>query len=111
MSKLSSILAAAAIVGASVLPLQSAQAWGGGGPWGSNMFGMDMGQSRGGYPGGPGGYGGGPGGGGFQPWGSNMFGMDMGQSGGYPGGGYYGAPYGGGGYPIAPRPAAPMPPR
>ena len=107
MRKLSSILAAAAVIGAVALPMQSAHAWGNNGPWGSNMFGMDMGQSRGGYGGYPGGgYGGGPGG--FQPWGSNMFGMDMGQGGG--GGGYYGAPYGGG-YPMAPRPAAPMPPR
>ena len=99
MKKLSSVLSAAAIVGASVLPMQSAHAWGGGGPWGSNMFGMDMGQSQG-YPGGYGGYGGGPGG--FQPWGSNMFGMDMGQStgGGYPA--YYGAPYR---YPAPPAPA------
>ena len=80
MRKLTKILAVAAIAGAAALPLQSANAWNG--PWGTNMFGMDFGQSTaGGY--GP--YGGGP-------WGMNLFGMDFGQSTAY-GRPYYGAPY------------------
>ena len=92
MKKIASIIAAAAILG-SVIP--AAQAWNG--PWGSNMFGMDMGQSTGYGPG----YYGAPGAGrGFTPWGGNMFGMDMGQSSGY-GPGYYGAP--------PPPPVAPAP--
>jgi hypothetical protein len=85
MSKLSKILTAAALIGATAMPLQTANAWGG--PWGGNMFGMDMGQSTGGY-----GYPGYGGPGGFRPWGGNMFGMDMGQSTGY------GYPYYGGGW-------------
>jgi hypothetical protein len=99
MKRLSSILAVAAIAGTAALPMQSAQAWGGGGPWGGNMFGMDMGQSTG-YPGYYGAGPGGPGyGGGYTPWGSNMFGTNMGQTTGRP---YYGAPWGG-----YPAPAAP----
>jgi hypothetical protein len=46
MRKLTKILAVAAIASAAALPLQSANAWNG--PWGSNMFGMDFGQSTGG---------------------------------------------------------------
>ena len=80
MRRLTKILAVAAIAGAAALPLQSANAWNG--PWGSNMFGMDFGQSTGGY--GP--YGG------NGPWGMNMFGMDFGQNTAY-GRPYYGAPY------------------
>jgi hypothetical protein len=82
MKKIAGIVAAAALIGSAT----AAQAWNG--PWGGNMFGMDMGQSTGYGPG----YYGAPGAapGGFAPWGSNMFGMDMGQSAGYPA--YYGAP-------------------
>lgn len=95
MKYASRTLATALIIGASALPLQYANAWGGGGPWGGNMFGMDMGQSTGG-----GGYYGG------GPWGGPGYG---GGWGGYPGygggwGGYpgYGYPaYGWGGYPGA----------
>lgn len=90
MKYASKTLTAALIVGASALPLQSADAWGGGGPWGGNMFGMDMGQSTGGGGWGGPGYGAGP-------WG----GPGYGGYGGYPGYGYGGgyAPYGGG-YPA-----------
>jgi hypothetical protein len=81
MKKIASIVAAAALIGSAT----AAQAWSG--PWGGNMFGMDMGQSTGYGPG----YYGAPGAGrGFAPWGGNLFGMDMGQSVGYPA--YYGAP-------------------
>lgn len=88
MNRLSKVFAAAAVVGAMAVPLQSANAWGGGGPWGGNMFGMDFGQSTGyGYPYYGGGYGwGGPWGGGGYP--------GYGYGGGYPGYGYGGYPYG-----------------
>ena len=95
MNRLSKVLAAAAVAGAVVLPLQSANAWGGGGPWGGNMFGMDFGQSTGyGYPY----YGGGYGWGG--PWGGPGYGY-----GGYPGYGGYGGGYGYGA-PIVIQPPA-----
>ena len=84
MKYTSRTLSAALIVGASALPLQFADAWGG--PWGGNMFGMDMGQSTGGW--------GGPGYGGYGGWG----GPGYGGYGGYPG-------YGGYGYPAAPAQA------
>lgn len=97
MKYASRTLTAALIVGASALPLQYADAWGGGGPWGGNMFGMDMGQSTGGagyYGGGPwGGPGYGGGWGGYPGYG--------GWGGGYPGG-YGGQPAYGYGYPAAP---------
>jgi hypothetical protein len=99
MNKLSKVLAAAAVAGAMALPLQSANAWGGGGPWGGNMFGMDFGQSTGwGYPYYGGGYGwGGPYGGGYP-----------GGWGGYPGYGWGGYPGGYGyGYPAVVAPTAP----
>jgi hypothetical protein len=97
MKYASKTLTAALIVGASALPLQFADAWGGGGPWGGNMFGMDMGQSTGGGWGGPG-YGGGP-------WGGPGYGGGWGGPGygygGYGGGYGYGYPgYGMGGYPA-----------
>jgi hypothetical protein len=67
------------VVTASAMPLQPAQAWGG--PWGFNMFGMNVGQSWGpGWGHGPWGY---PGWG-YPGWG-------------YPGWGGY--PWGGWGYP------------
>lgn len=98
----SKTLAAALIASASALPLQFANAWT---PWGTNMFGMDMGQSTGtGYPYYGGGWGGPYGGGG--PWG----GPGYGGWGGYPGYGLGGYPGYGGygyGYPAAPAPAAP----
>ena len=86
MKKLATVIAAAALIGSFA---STASAWSG--PWGGNMFGMDMGQSTG-Y--GPGSYG--APGNGFTPWGGNMFGMDMGQSVAAPA--YYGAPVA----PIAP---------
>ena len=77
MKLVSKVLAAALIAGASALPLQSANAWGG--PWGGNMFGMDFGQSG--------------------PW-SHGYGPYGGGWGGYPYGGGWGGPYGGYGYPY-----------
>jgi hypothetical protein len=95
MKYASRTLSAALIVGASALPLQFADAWSG--PWGGNMFGMDMGQSTGG---------GGWGGPGYGGWG----GPGYGGWGGYPGYGGYGYPgYGGYGYPAAPAAPAPAP--
>jgi hypothetical protein len=81
MMKLAKVAAAAAIVGATALPMQSADAfWGGGGPWGGYGWG---GWGWGGW-GGPWGWGGYPG----YGWG------------GYPGYGWGGYPgYGWGGYP------------
>ena len=95
MNTLSKVLAVAAIAGAAALPLQSANAWGGGGPWGGNMFGMDFGQSTGyGYPYYGGGYG----------WGGPWGGYPGYGYGGYPGYGGYGYGYG---YPAVVAPAAP----
>ena len=91
MKKLTSVIAVAALIG-SVAPAAHAFS----GPWGGNMFGMDMGQSTG-Y--GPASYGAPGAGRGFTPWGGNLFGMDTGQSVGYPD--YYGAPVA----PIAPTQA------
>ena len=88
MKKLTSVIAAAALIGSFAT---AANAWSG--PWGGNMFGMDMGQSTGF---GPGSYGAPGAGSGFTPWGGNMFGMDMGQSAAVPA--YYGTPVA----PIAP---------
>ena len=104
MKLISKVLAVGLVAGAAALPLQSANAWGGGGPWGGNMFGMDFGQSTGwGYPY----YGGGWGG----PWGHPGYGWG-GPWGGYPGyGGYggWGYPYGYGlGYPAVVAPVAPV---
>ena len=83
MKLTSKLLAVALIAGASALPFQSANAWGG--PWGGSMFGMDMGQS------GPWSHGYGPYGGG---WGGPY--------------GGYGYPYGGYGYPaVVPQVVAP----
>ena len=96
MKTLAKAFTIAAVLGASAAAFTTAEAWGG--PWGGNMFGMDMAQSGYGHPGG------------YRPWGGNMFGMDMGQSYGY--GGY--APYYGGytpygyGYPAAPRVVVPQ---
>jgi hypothetical protein len=103
MKYASRTLSAALIVGASALPLQFADAWSG--PWGGNMFGMDMGQSTGGGGWGGPGYGG-WGGPGYGGWG----GPGYGGWGGYPGYGGYGYPgYGGYGYPAAPAAPAPAP--
>ena len=97
MKLIPKLVAAAAVAGATAVPLQAANAWGGGGPWGGNMFGMDFGQSYGygnrWYPSGGWGY---PGYGGW---------------GGYPGYGGYGGygmmPYGYGYPPTVVAPAAP----
>ncbi len=86
MKKISVILAAAVVAGSALLPLQSANAFFGGGPWWG-------GYGWGGYGwGGPWGWGGPYGWGGYPGYGW----------GGYPGYGWGGYPgYGGYGYPYA----------
>ncbi len=90
MKKTSILLAAAVVAGSALLPLQSANAFFGGGPgWGGYGWGGY------GWGGGPWGWGGYPGWGG---WGYPGYGW-----GGYPYGGYGwgGYPYGGYGWPHA----------
>jgi hypothetical protein len=113
MKKIGKILAAAAVVATAALPLQSAQAWWGGGPWGGRSwddmwdgsgwgdFDMSMrGSGRGwgrGYNRYYDHYG---------PWGGGPYGYGYpGYGYGYPG--YWGAPA----YPAPVAPAAPQQPQ